>query len=131
MSEIYFIWTLRSLTCLTVSSVSPQISSPSPVWLLSASSLWPQTAQRPLEVERGRGREHDFNCCWCCLFISSLLLVFLHSFTFVHTFFLSVKHFILCSRSLITIIIKTITKLNWCQLLYSHSVQVTLYFTGS
>lgn len=37
------------VVCLTVSSVFPQISSPSPVWQQPASSPWPQTAQRPLE----------------------------------------------------------------------------------
>lgn len=59
---------------LTVSSVSPQISSPSPVWLRSTSSLWLQTAQRPLEVESGM--EHELNCLHYLL-ILSLLLVFL------------------------------------------------------
>lgn len=42
--------TLHGLMFLTVSSVSPQISFPSPVWLLLASLLWLQRAQRPLEV---------------------------------------------------------------------------------
>lgn len=43
--------TRHCLMSLTVSLASPQISSPSPVWLLSASSLWLQTAQHPLESE--------------------------------------------------------------------------------
>lgn len=60
--QMHFELTLQFCTCLTVSSVSPQTSSPAPIWLLSASSLWPQTAQRPLEVARGRGTEHDSNC---------------------------------------------------------------------